>query len=248
MPKNPVKKDVRARVWTMIVYPESAPKNWKEIIDNEHIQWCCVLHDKDVNPDGTKKKPHYHVVLVFQGKKSFSQINAICQKLNGPVPQKVQSTIGTMRYLIHKDNPEKHQYDVKDVEVHGGLDYLSYFETTASERALKKEIIDYINDYAIIHYIDLVNIAEDKSDRWFDYVTEHTFLFKNICDDNWRKIYHIVNEDIGSSRANMFIKAKEMAQKGIKQKEIADTLGINQSTVSRWIRQAQSQAKKSKKK
>ena len=55
MAKN--KKDVRARTWTFILYPESAPENWRYILDGYHIPWVeSPLHDKDVNPDGTVKK------------------------------------------------------------------------------------------------------------------------------------------------------------------------------------------------
>ena len=50
------KKDDRARTWTFIVYPESAPQNWRELLDECHVSWVeSPLHDKDVNPDGTVK-------------------------------------------------------------------------------------------------------------------------------------------------------------------------------------------------
>ena len=33
-------KDGRTRNWNVIVYPESAPENWRQIIDDLHIEWA----------------------------------------------------------------------------------------------------------------------------------------------------------------------------------------------------------------
>ena len=72
------KKDDRARTWTFIVYPESAPQNWRELLDECHVSWVeSPLHDKDVNPDGTVKKPHWHIILLFDGNKSYEQVKEI---------------------------------------------------------------------------------------------------------------------------------------------------------------------------
>ena len=91
MAKN--KKDVRARTWTFVAYPESAPENWRDILDGYHIPWVeSPLHDKDVNPDGTVKKAHRHVILLFDGKKSFEQVKDITDALNAPIPQKTANT------------------------------------------------------------------------------------------------------------------------------------------------------------
>src|SRR5699024_11179639 len=62
MTKRRKDKDERTRNWTFVVYPESAPEDWREIIDDLHVPWIeSPLHDKDVNPDGEIKKPHWHV-------------------------------------------------------------------------------------------------------------------------------------------------------------------------------------------
>ncbi|MDF9661329.1 Rep family protein, partial [Bacillus cereus] len=49
--KSSNSKDERTRNWTFIVYPESTPENWREIINDLHTPWIeSPLHDKDVNP------------------------------------------------------------------------------------------------------------------------------------------------------------------------------------------------------
>lgn len=53
------KKDGRTRNWTFVLYPDSAPDNWRQILDDKHIEWIeSPLHDKDVNANGEPKKPH----------------------------------------------------------------------------------------------------------------------------------------------------------------------------------------------
>ena len=54
-------KDGRYRQWTIVVYPESAPENWRNLLNGQ--TWIeSPLHDKDVNPDGTEKKSHWHIL------------------------------------------------------------------------------------------------------------------------------------------------------------------------------------------
>ena len=51
MPKESKKKDVRARTWTFVQYPESAPENWRDILDGYHIPWVeSPLHDRSEEP------------------------------------------------------------------------------------------------------------------------------------------------------------------------------------------------------
>ena len=50
------RKDSRTRNWTIVIYPDSAPNNWREIIDDWHIEWVeSPLHENDENADGTPK-------------------------------------------------------------------------------------------------------------------------------------------------------------------------------------------------
>ena len=61
-------KVVKARHWAMVVYPESAPENWIDIINETHLQFAISpLHNKDTNPDGEIKKSHWHVILSWDG-------------------------------------------------------------------------------------------------------------------------------------------------------------------------------------
>lgn len=62
----------RTRNWWFVLYPDSAPNNWKAILNDLHIQYyVSPLHDKDINPDGEMKKPHWHVIVTFEGIKAI---------------------------------------------------------------------------------------------------------------------------------------------------------------------------------
>ena len=64
----------RNTYYATIVYPESAPSDWMNILEEQHIQaLISPLHDKDIDKEGNPKKPHYHVVLIFESLKSPKQ-------------------------------------------------------------------------------------------------------------------------------------------------------------------------------
>lgn len=142
---NAAVADVRARAWTFILYPESAPENWREVLDSHHVPWACSpLHDKDVNATGEPKKPHWHILLSFTGKKGYKQIWSVSEGINGTRPQVCHDQKGLVRYFTHRDNPEKAQYDQRDIEAHGGFDLEEYLKPTASEcMRLQDEMIEW---------------------------------------------------------------------------------------------------------
>src|SRR5699024_6511144 len=146
MTKKQKKKDERVRNWTFVVYPESAPENWREIVSELRTPWIeSPLHDKDVNPDGELKKVHWHVMMMFSGNKSFKQIESLTKKLNAPVPQKVANTKGMIRYFAHMDNPEKYQYNKNDIVAHCGADLSQLLEVTKIERyTLIREMMKFV--------------------------------------------------------------------------------------------------------
>ena len=120
------KKDERKRNYATLVYPDSAPENWQEILSELKIPvFISPLHDKDVNADGKPKKPHYHVQFIFDGKKSDDQFKEIIAKFGGVGVEDVQSLRGYARYLCHLDNPDKAQYNTSMVKALGGADYFS---------------------------------------------------------------------------------------------------------------------------
>lgn len=176
-------RDGRTRLWTFIVYPESAPEDWRDRIDETHSPYAVSpLHDRDINADGTPKKPHWHVFLSFEGVKSYEQVLEIAQAAQGTIPQRVESAKGMARYLAHLDNPDKAQYDRNLIETHGGLDIAEYLEgNKADSRRICKEIIEYVIENDITEYEDIITYAMYNNDEWFDALrTECTYVVNSF--------------------------------------------------------------------
>lgn len=137
----------RSYTWAFMIYPESMPENWLEIIRDFHtLGAISPIHDQDVNPTGEFKKSHRHVLLKFPTKKSYLQILMMANKLGSSVPpEAVDNFDGYLRYLIHIDNPEKYQYDVKDIIPLCGIDVESYFQPSKSRlSAVIQEIVSFL--------------------------------------------------------------------------------------------------------
>ena len=183
-------KNVKGRDWTFIVYPESAPISWREILNNTHLRWVeSPLHDKDINPDGEIKKAHWHILLTYDGPVNIVAVKKITDKLNAPVPQKISSAKGLVRYMIHLDNPEKFQYSRSDIKGHNGADVASYFELTAINKLMiMKDIVRYIYENEVDNYSDFLMYCIENKDDWFDVaINSNTIAINKMIDAVWQK-------------------------------------------------------------
>jgi len=183
-------KDERVRLWATVVYPESAPDNWLSVLRDLMIP-CYVspLHDKDLNADKTPKKPHYHVLMIFEGKKSRAQIEDIVKRFGGVGQEDVKSKRGYARYLCHLDNPEKAQYDIDDVKAYGGLDYESDIGIVINRYKVINEMIDFVSANNIFYYSDLCDYARVNEPQWFRVLCDNgSYMLKEYIKSNKYKL------------------------------------------------------------
>ena len=173
-------RNVKKRNWAFVLYPESAPENWRDLLQKTGLQ-CAVspLHDKDLDPTGTPKKPHYHVILVYSGPTSYNVVKALCDSLKQPIPQPLEQVRGYYRYLTHKDNPEKAQYSDSDIETINGFNISDYVELSKSEIiTIKKKLQQLIRDGNILEYADLIDLLADSDmQQEYEVATNHTYFF-----------------------------------------------------------------------
>ncbi len=156
-------KVVKKRNWAFVLYPESAPADWQDLLQQTGLQ-CVIspLHDKDINADNTPKKAHYHVILAYSGPTSFNVVKKLTDSLKQPIPQPLEQIRGYYRYLTHKDNPEKAQYSDDDIKTLNGFDIADYVELTRSEvTAIKRQLQAFIRDNGITEYSELMDILQD---------------------------------------------------------------------------------------
>jgi hypothetical protein len=173
--KKSTTKDGRYRQWTIVVYPESAPADWREKLNG--LQWVeSPLHDKDVNADGTAKKPHWHILIIYPNKKNYEQVKEVADSVNGASPQYVQNVVGMIRYFAHLDNPEKAQYDKSQIIGHG-VDVSKYLDSEDDIDKLEQEIEIYCEKNCITEYSRLIKISR-QFDGWHKCVSTHTIHFK----------------------------------------------------------------------
>lgn len=187
----------KERYWSFIVYPESLPKDWKDILQETGLQIAISpLHNKDINADGEIKKDHYHLVIFFNGPTTYNRVEKISKSINGTIPKRVISPIGMIRYLTHKDNPEKAQYDDREITTINGLDIDDIQGlTTSMEIELKKAIIKLIQVKNIQEYSSLVNylIKEDLRDM-FKIVSTNTIFFNSYLKSKKFNIDELVKQ------------------------------------------------------
>ena len=133
-----------------MVYPESAPENWLEILGEQLIPaFVSPLHDKDIDPQNQPKKPHYHVMLMFDSMKSTEQVKEVFALIGGVGMEIVNNTRSYARYLCHMDNPEKARYKEEEVRCFGGSDYAHIIGLPSDKYASLMEMIDYFHENSI---------------------------------------------------------------------------------------------------
>lgn len=199
-------KNIKKRNWAFVCYPDSLPSNWQDILIESGIPFAISpLHDKDINPDNTIKKPHYHVILSYDNTTTYNNVVRFLEPFNCPIPQPLESVKGYYRYLTHKDNPEKYQYDESDILCFNGFDSSNFTELTKSQiDAIKYEIIDFILENNILEYSDLIEVlhTEETINYWL-VATSNTLFFNHYITSRRHRIEkHIEKEN------NKLIKSK----------------------------------------
>lgn len=172
---------IKKRNWGGVVYPESAPEDWKEILKLKGISFAVSpLHDKDISDEVSKelKKPHYHIILSFAGPTTDKTVNDIMKELNQPIAIPLESVRGYYRYFVHKDNPEKYQYNESLIELFNGFDVTDVLNNFEVFSCLK-EIQRFILDNQIIEYSHLMDLLlESELMELWNVASSHT-LFLN---------------------------------------------------------------------
>lgn len=158
----------RTRNYATVVYPESAPDDW---IIKLHEQ--CVpalispLHDKDINADGTIKKEHHHVMIMFDGVKTQEQAKEVFEVISGVGTEPIKCVRAYARYLCHLDNPDKAQYDINDVISCAGIDYHTIISLASNKYAAIGEMIDFCIQNDVDCYAELLLYAKNNREDWF---------------------------------------------------------------------------------
>lgn len=130
------------------------------------------LHDRDVDPTGEPKKPHYHVVLLFDNVKTAEQAKEVFDVIGGVGCEPVKSLRAYSRYLCHLDNPDKAQYSIDDVKHFGGADYYKVIELAIDRYTAIAEIMDFCDEQHVYSFRELLQYCRMEKFEWF----------RSLCD------------------------------------------------------------------
>ena len=158
----------KRRHYATILYPESAPANWLDYLSETHMKvLVSPLHDQDVKEDGTTKKPHYHVLLSFDGPVVADRAADLFQQIGGVGLEKVDSYVGMARYLCHLDERDKLHYSPTQVIALGGADYFDIIQKPSDKYFVIGEMIDFCSNEKIYSYASLLKYARANDFSWF---------------------------------------------------------------------------------
>lgn len=140
-----MKRPAKSTQMCIVLYPESQQYQIDYIKKN--FSYAACLHDRDVGDDGKTKKAHYHFYLRFPSARSFASIAKELQ-----IPDHIEncrSRDGAIRYLIHADDPDKYQYEMKDMEFSKDMEkYVSKAFRNSEEDSEAMAILDIINSFS----------------------------------------------------------------------------------------------------
>lgn len=158
-PREPPNK---SKYFCCILYPDSTTYNTDNVIKalaEEHLTFAVSpIHDRDVETDGSPKKGHYHLLLAYSSATTLSNIRAWFNACGMPESdlhsvRLCASGVGYYRYLTHKDNPEKVQYNDKDIRVFNDSEELfKKFSKTVSEK-----IDDLVRIFQIVDELNTIS-------------------------------------------------------------------------------------------
>lgn len=213
------KSSLKKRNWAFFVYPTkeqlqalgseydgsdgygTAPDDWIEQLKLSGLQFAISpLHDKDMHEDasGRTKKPHFHVIVVYGSPTTYNNVKRLTDSFNAPIPQALEQIRGYYRYLTHKDNPDKAQYDEKDIITGGGFNIADFVEISKSEvTEIKFKLQQLIREQQITEYFVFMNYVQDNFDRvYYDVASSHTIFFNTyIKSIRYMKSRHGYNVD-----------------------------------------------------
>lgn len=216
---------LRARGWACIVYPESVPENWIKLLNEAHIQTLISpLHDKDIDGAGKPKKPHYHVLAMFDNvvgessaKKYFGRIG-----IKTP-PEKIDTIKGYARYLIHLDDHDKAKYDESAIVALAGASWRAAALDEAEEiNAILDEIEDYIAETGCVSYFALTRYARAERSDWTRVIRKNTIhltaLLKSLQweEEQKQRQRERANRNVPAPRAvSVDLETGEILEKGV---------------------------------
>lgn len=147
----------------------------EEYCRDNHIKFAYILHDKDINDDGTKKKLHWHFDVFFEQVRSIKKVSEEYKVPLNLIEWKADK-IGTIQYLVHRNHPLKYQYQVSNIVSNMDIDKYFIEDKKSSETDDLRLIMDYIaNKEALVSLYQIYCFAIEN-DIWSSYRRNYSII------------------------------------------------------------------------
>lgn len=159
-------------------------KSLKVWCENNCQLFAFILHDKDILADGEKKTNHIHLVALMKTNRkrlstilgdlaSFVGLNTFAISID-----KMSDIVGSLQYLIHKNNADKFKYDLSNVITNISTGEMATYMASDS----KSMSIEYL--------IGVVETNRSKIDIMRIVGLTYYHLYRHVINDIYNEIYN----------------------------------------------------------
>lgn len=137
-------EEKRYRNFMILLYPEWG--SYKEILEDIKGSFKNYAYIKHIAEE-EEKKEHVHLILALDNPRSEISL-AKRLEIDKRFVKRIKSLRGSCRYLIHKDNEDKFQYNLDQVFVSNSFKstYFKAFDDLLSDEEILSNIYGFIDD------------------------------------------------------------------------------------------------------
>ena len=145
-------------------------------------EYSFIFHDKDVLQNGEMKTKHYHVVAKGNRQRLITIINKLAQYLGIDTTlvscKKCVTYIGSLQYLIHKNDLEKYQYLESNIV------------TNMDREDLHSLLVSDNDDISLDRIINLVQNCRSLTELIKEVGLSTYVGYRNVIIDLWKDKYN----------------------------------------------------------
>lgn len=179
---------IKAKTWELVLYPDC--DRHKDVLDelilnsSTGCNYIGILHDRDVNADGSTKKPHWHWVFCFDNDTSLGTCEKMYPDIEHTMWKAKNNRKESMKYLIHATKNAiaegKAKYN-KD-ECVGDRLYINRYLGFDHESNLTS-IIDYIEECELrdLTYTNITRFC--IRENMVETLRKHSFMLNQIIKE-----------------------------------------------------------------
>ena len=175
----------KSRAFALVLYPQEDSTHYSALLKiTDLYEYAFIEHNKDKweetkdeHKQGEQKKSHIHVILRFENARHKSKI-AKELEIGEHYIQKANFVAYT-RYLIHKDDPTKYQYNEKEImtnipeQVHSAITLKGDYKRQKSNL-----VLEYIQTNRHANFYTLTMWAKDNGH--LDEVINNAYFYRNL--------------------------------------------------------------------